>query len=233
MAKRRCRKLSFCRPPAAVTLPAQIILPDNPALHAVPPPEPHVAVSGTKDPSGIGIGRVSDDIRKSLAALAPPAHPGPLLTPLPGLVLPAPSGPLPARLPEPHAQDPSRAALVEVSKLLAGINAPAPTAPPPTAPWEANDAWQNTVADLKRQVDALVAAHSSIPVQVSNSGPSVAPAPSTGLTSPPLVQTALPSTSKPPGPDILTKEGTADSLLSRPGIFPVSLPAVPTVECTA
>ncbi|KAJ1103598.1 hypothetical protein NDU88_001019 [Pleurodeles waltl] len=167
----------------------------------------------------MGIEGVLDDIRKSLAALAPPAQPGPSLTPLPGVLVPAPAGPPPVRLPEPQAQehDPSRSAVLEVSKLLASINAPASTAPPPTTPWGANDSWQNTVADLKRQVDSLVAAHSSIPLQASNSSPSVAPAPSTCLTSPPLVQTVLPSVSKLPGPDILTKEGTTDSLLSRPG----------------
>ncbi|KAJ1080026.1 hypothetical protein NDU88_000248 [Pleurodeles waltl] len=158
------------------------------------------------------------DIRKSLAALAPTVQPGPSPTPPQGVAVPTLSGPPPVHLPEPRAQDqdPSRLALMEVSKLLAGINAPATAAPPPTTPWGANDSWQNTVADLKRQVDSLVAAHSSNPLQASNSSPSVALAPSTCLTSPPPIQNVLPSSSKLLGPDIPAKEGTTHSLLSIP-----------------
>ncbi|KAJ1136759.1 hypothetical protein NDU88_003173 [Pleurodeles waltl] len=106
---------------------------------------------------------------------------------------------------------------MEVSKLLAGINAPVTTAPPPTTPWGADGSWQNTVADLKRQVDSLVAAHSSNPLQSSNNSQCVALAPSIYLSSAPSVQNVLPSSSKLPSPDIPAKEGTTDSLLSRPG----------------
>ncbi|KAJ1177252.1 hypothetical protein NDU88_002513 [Pleurodeles waltl] len=159
------------------------------------------------------------DIRKSLSALAPTVQPGPSPIPLQSVAVPVPLGPPPVGLPESwvQEQDPSRLALVEVSKLLAAINAPATTAPPPTTPWRADVSWQNTVADLKRQVDSLVAAHSSNPLQTSNSSPCVALAPSISLSSPPPGQNVLPSSSKLPGPDIPAKEGTTDSLLSRPG----------------
>ncbi|KAJ1171846.1 hypothetical protein NDU88_003704 [Pleurodeles waltl] len=107
---------------------------------------------------------------------------------------------------------------MEVSKLLAGINAPATAAPPPTTPWGADVSWQNTVADLKRQVDSLVAAHSSNPLQSSSNSPCVALALSICLSSPPPIQNVLPSSSKLPSQDVPAKEGTTDSLLSRPGL---------------
>ncbi|KAJ1148816.1 hypothetical protein NDU88_001642 [Pleurodeles waltl] len=165
-------------PPTAVSLPAQLILPDTPALPAVPPPAPPALTTDTTAPPGMCVEGVLSDIRKSLVALAPTAQSGASPTPFPGLAVPTPSGPLPVRLPEHQAQDqdPSRLALLEVSKLLAGINAPATTAPPPTTPWGLNDSWQNTVTDLERQVDSLVAAHTSNPLQASNSSPSVTPA---------------------------------------------------------
>ncbi|KAJ1142463.1 hypothetical protein NDU88_008783 [Pleurodeles waltl] len=129
----------------------------------------------------MGLEGVLADIRKPLAALAPTAQSGASPTPLPGLAVPVLSGPPPVRLPEHQAQDqdPSRLALLEVSKILASINAPATNTPPPTAPWGSSDSWQNTVTDLKRQVDSLVAAHTSNPLQASMSSPSVAPAPCT------------------------------------------------------
>ncbi|KAJ1191867.1 hypothetical protein NDU88_001181 [Pleurodeles waltl] len=167
----------------------------------------------------MGVEGVLADIRKSLAALVPTAQSGASPTPFPGLVAPASSGSPPVRLPEhqAQAQNPSRLALLEVSKLLAGINAPTITEPPLTAPWGLNDSWQNAVSDLKRQVDSLVAAHTSNPLQASNSSSSAALAPSTGLTSPPGVQNVLPSASKVLDQVNPTKEGTTDSLLSRPG----------------
>ncbi|KAJ1164388.1 hypothetical protein NDU88_004828 [Pleurodeles waltl] len=206
-------------PFTAVSLPAQIILPDTPAHSAVPLPAPPALNTGTTAPPGLCLEGVLADIRKSLAALAPTAQSGAPPTPLPGIAVPAPLGPPPVRLPEQQAQDqdPSRLALLEVSKWLASINAPATNTPPPTAPWGSSDSWQNTVTDLKRQVDALVAAHISNPLQASNRSPSVAPTPSTVLTSPPFVQNVLPSSSKVPGQVNPTKEGTTDSLLSRPG----------------
>ncbi|KAJ1162124.1 hypothetical protein NDU88_002601 [Pleurodeles waltl] len=167
----------------------------------------------------MGVEGVLADICKSLAALAPTAQSRASPPPFPGLVASVPLGSPPVRLPEQQAQDqnPSRLALLEVSKFLAGINAPTITVPPLAAPWGLSDFWQNAVSDLKRQVDSLVAAHTSNPLQASNSRSSAAPALSTGLTSPPGVQNVLPSASKAPDQVNPTKEGTTDSLLSRPG----------------
>ncbi|KAJ1197239.1 hypothetical protein NDU88_001101 [Pleurodeles waltl] len=159
------------------------------------------------------------DIRKSLAALAPTVQPVASPTPPPGLVAPGSSGLPPVTMPEQQAQEqnPTRLALLEVAKLLAGINVPSPMVPPPAAPWGLGDPWQNTVADLKRQVDSLVAAHTSPPLQPASSSSSAAPAPSAGLPSPPGAQIVMPSTSKAPEQVNPTKEGTTDSLLSIPG----------------
>ncbi|KAJ1180278.1 hypothetical protein NDU88_005500 [Pleurodeles waltl] len=174
-------------PPTAVSMPAQIILPDSPAPPAVPPLAPPASITDITAPPGMGVEGVLADIRKSLAALAPTAQTGASPTPFPRLVASAPLGSPPVRLPEHQVQDqnPSRLALLEVSKLLAGINAPTIIAPPLAALWGLSDSWQNAVSDLKCQVDSLVAAHTSNPLQALNSSSSAAPAPSTGLTSPP------------------------------------------------
>ncbi|KAJ1156491.1 hypothetical protein NDU88_009210 [Pleurodeles waltl] len=206
-------------PPTAVSVPVQITLPDTPAPPTGPPPAPPAAITGIASPPSMGMEGVLADIRKSLAALAPPAQPGASSTPPPGLVTPASSGPPPVRVPEHQAQEqnPTRLPLLEVAKLLAGINAPSSTVPPLAAPWGLGDPWQNAVSDLKRQVDSLVAAHTSAPLQPANSSSSAAPAPSAGLPSPPGVLNVLPSTSKVPDQVNPTKEGTTDLLLSRPG----------------
>ncbi|KAJ1209271.1 hypothetical protein NDU88_004649 [Pleurodeles waltl] len=163
-------------PSTAVSPPAQIALPNTPAPSAVPPPAPPILNTGTTASPGLGLEGVLADIRKSLAALAPTAQSGAPPTPLPGIAVPAPPGPPPVRFPAQQAQDqdPSRLPLLEVSKLLASINTPATNTPPPTTPWGSSDSWQNTVIDLKRQVDALVAAHASNPLQASISSPNVA-----------------------------------------------------------
>ncbi|KAJ1115264.1 hypothetical protein NDU88_003490 [Pleurodeles waltl] len=206
-------------PPAATSLSEQLSVPVATAPLTGPLPTPQVLNSGSTAPSGVGIEGVLADICNSLAALAPTAQPGPSPTPHQGVVSPATSGPPPVGCHDSraHDQEPSRLALMEVSKLLAGINAPTTTAPPPTAPWGADVSWQNTVADLKCQVDSLVAAHSSNSLQASINSQCVAPAPSICLPSPPLVQDVQPNSSKLPSPDIPAKEGTTDSLLSRPG----------------
>ncbi|KAJ1205847.1 hypothetical protein NDU88_001272 [Pleurodeles waltl] len=205
-------------PPTAVSVPAQITLPDTPArLQGHPLRHPQLS----RSPPSMGMEGVLADIRKSLAALAPTAQPGASPTPPPGLVTPGSAGSPPVRVPELKAQDqnPSRLALLEVANLLAGINAPTSTVPPLAAPWGLGDSWQNAVSYLKRQVDSLVAAHTSNPVQPASSSSSAAPAPSTGLPSLPGVQNVLPSTSKVPDQVNPTKEGTTDSLLSRPGML--------------
>ncbi|KAJ1130362.1 hypothetical protein NDU88_008715 [Pleurodeles waltl] len=206
-------------PPTAVSVPAQITLPDTLAPPTGPPSAPPAAITGNASPPSMGMEGVLADIRKSLAALVPTAQPGASPTPPPGLVAPTSSGSPPVRVPEHQGQEqnPLRLALLEVAKLLAGINAPSSTVPPLTAPWGLGDSWQNAVSDLKHQAHSLVAAHTSAPLQPANSSSSAAPAPSAGLPSPPGVPNVLPSTSKVPDQVNTTKEGTTDSLLSRPG----------------
>ncbi|KAJ1207371.1 hypothetical protein NDU88_002762 [Pleurodeles waltl] len=127
-------------PPAATSLSEQLSVPVAAAPLTGPLPTPQVLNSGSTAPAGVGIEGVLADICNSLAALAPTAQPGPSPTLLQGVVSPAPSGPLPVGYhdSQAHDQEPSRLALMEVSKLLAGINAPTTTAPPPTAPWGAD-----------------------------------------------------------------------------------------------
>ncbi|KAJ1156033.1 hypothetical protein NDU88_008758 [Pleurodeles waltl] len=127
-------------PPAATSLSEQLSVPVAAAPLTDPLPTPQVLNSGSTAPAGVGIEGVLADIRNSLAALAPTAQTGPSPTPLQGVVSPAPSGPPPVGYHDSraHDQEPSRLALMEVSKLLAGINALSTTAPPPTAPWGAD-----------------------------------------------------------------------------------------------
>ncbi|KAJ1152043.1 hypothetical protein NDU88_004821 [Pleurodeles waltl] len=206
-------------PSAVVSPPAQIALPEPPAPTTAPPTVPQALNEGTTTSPGLGLEKVLADIRKSLAALAPKTQSVVTPAPLPGVVLPAPPVPPPSQVPEHQAQvqDPSRQELLEVSKLLASINAPTINKPPPTTPWVSNDSLQNSLNDLKCQVDTLAAAHTSNPLQASVNSPSVTQTPGAVLASPPLVQNVLLSTSKVPGQDNPTKEGTTDALLSRPG----------------
>ncbi|KAJ1160032.1 hypothetical protein NDU88_000534 [Pleurodeles waltl] len=120
-------------PSTAVSPPAQIARPDPPAPSAAPPPAPSVLTVGTTVSPGLGLEGFLADICKSLAALAPTSQSGAPPTPLPGVVLPAPPGPPPVRVAEQQeqAQDPSRQALLEVSKLLASNNPPTINTPLP------------------------------------------------------------------------------------------------------
>ncbi|KAJ1163471.1 hypothetical protein NDU88_003929 [Pleurodeles waltl] len=69
------------------------------------------------------------------------------------------------------SQDPTAQASLAVYQIITNINtASAPS--PPTTPW-ANDSLQNSVLELKRQVEALPAARNVPPLQVST----VTPAP--------------------------------------------------------
>ncbi|KAJ1207439.1 hypothetical protein NDU88_002830 [Pleurodeles waltl] len=143
-------------------------------------PEPHSGGDAVPAP-GLGVEAMLSDIRKSLATLAA----------LPAVVAVQPSQ-AQAAVPAPpsytvHAlagpnsqltmQDPTAQALGAVAQLLANINTSA-TPPPPTAPW-ANDSLQNLVLELKRQVEALAAAHSIPPLQATVGDTDVTPAPGT------------------------------------------------------
>ncbi|KAJ1127439.1 hypothetical protein NDU88_005841 [Pleurodeles waltl] len=120
------------------------------------------------------------DIRRSVAALAAPA------SDVPTQALPIAQGVAPgasavteqgqaARAHPGASQDLTTQTLVSVSQMLANLTVPVPT-PHPTTPW-ASDPLQNSVLELKRQVEALVATRNVPSLQVATSGPSVSQAP--------------------------------------------------------
>ncbi|KAJ1163064.1 hypothetical protein NDU88_003527 [Pleurodeles waltl] len=210
--------LTIAAPTAAASPPVHIDLPEPPAPVAAPSPV-------TQDTRPVlGLEGVLADIRKSLASLAPVAQAGAPPAPLTGVALPAavptalPVPPPASKAPEHLApvQDPSRQTLLEVSRLLASISAPPVNSPPPTTPWVADDSLQNTLNELKRQVDALSAAHTTN-LQASVLSQSVTLTPVAVVASPPIVQNVQPGASKVPVQDNSTKEGTSDAVLSRPG----------------
>ncbi|KAJ1165284.1 hypothetical protein NDU88_005712 [Pleurodeles waltl] len=172
----------------------------------------------------LGLEEVLADIRKSLASLAPAAQAGAPPASLTGVALPAavpaalPVPPPASKVPEHLApvQDTSRQTLLEVSRLLASIGTPPVDSPPPTMPWVADDFLQNTLNELKWQVDALSAAHTTN-LQASVLSQSVTLTPGAVVASPPIVQNVQPGPSKVPVQDNSTKEGTSDAVLSRPG----------------
>ncbi|KAJ1218829.1 hypothetical protein NDU88_006401 [Pleurodeles waltl] len=167
-------------PTAVASPPVHIDLPEPPAPVAAPSPVTQGIAVTTFASLVPGLEGVLADTWKSLASLAPAAQSGAPPGPLTGVALPAtvPAA-LPVPLPTPKApehqtqvQDPSRQTLLEVSRLLASISTPPVNSPPPTTPWGADDSLQNTLNELKRQVDALSAAHTSNP-QASVHSPSV------------------------------------------------------------
>ncbi|KAJ1146374.1 hypothetical protein NDU88_012651 [Pleurodeles waltl] len=161
------------------------------------------------------------DIRRSVAALAAPASDVPTQAlsiaqgVAPGASAVTEQGQA-ARAHPGASQDLTTQTLVSVSQMLANLTVPVPT-PHPTTPW-ASDPLQNSVLELKRQVEALVAARNVPSLQVATSGPSVSQAPG------PLSQT--PPGGKEHGKVIEQGGNTivtpaevtgADTLLSRPG----------------
>ncbi|KAJ1080161.1 hypothetical protein NDU88_000381 [Pleurodeles waltl] len=109
-------------------------------------------------------------------------------------------------------------ALLVVSQILTNINT-ASAPPPPTTPW-ANDSLQNSVLELKRQVEALAAAHNVRPLQVTTASPSVTPAPGSRTQATPLEkeQGKVTELGNIPAKNIASAEGAGqDTLLSRPG----------------
>ncbi|KAJ1092325.1 hypothetical protein NDU88_005436 [Pleurodeles waltl] len=183
-------------PNAVASPPVHIDLPEPPALVAAPSHVTQgVAVNTFASPVP-GLEGVLADILKSLASLAPTAQSGP---PHPltrdsfarSSTCSAACTPPTAKAPEHQAQvqDPSRKPLLEVSRLLASINAPPNNSPPSTTRWGADDSLQNTLKELKRQVDALSAAHTSNP-QASVHSPSVTLTPGAVIASPPYFKTS-------------------------------------------
>ncbi|KAJ1119882.1 hypothetical protein NDU88_008066 [Pleurodeles waltl] len=163
------------------------------------------------------------DIRKSLATLAAPSiglvvQPSPL--PLASKQAAPSSEGHTAASPTPQvptqAQDPTAQAFLVVSRLLVTINVPANN-PPPTTPWTLNDSMQNSVAELKRQVDALSAARSVMPLQVVAGSLSVTPAPGPLPLATPLDKSRVNDTINISTKVSSSAEGTGlDALLSRP-----------------
>ncbi|KAJ1096532.1 hypothetical protein NDU88_001668 [Pleurodeles waltl] len=163
------------------------------------------------------------DIWRSVAALAAPTNG------VPTQVLPIVQGVAPgasttteqgqaARAQSGASQDLTTQTLVSVSQMLANLTVPTPT-PPPTTPW-ASDPLQNTVLELKRQVEALVAARNVPSLQVMTSGPCVSQTPGSLSQTPPVgkehgkVMEQGVNIIKTPAPAEVTG---ADTLLSRPG----------------
>ncbi|KAJ1088417.1 hypothetical protein NDU88_001574 [Pleurodeles waltl] len=198
-----------------------------PSIAAAAPSEEiaghHAGVrSSSTGPAG-GVEAMLADIRRSVAALAAPAND------VPAQALPIAQGVAPgastvteqgqaARAHPGASQDLTTQTLVSVSQMLANLTVPVPT-PPSTTPW-ASDPLQNSVLELKRQVEALVAARNVPSLQVATSGPSVSQAPGPLSQTPPggkehgKVIEQGGNTIVTPAPAEVTG---ADTLLSRPG----------------
>ncbi|KAJ1215578.1 hypothetical protein NDU88_003186 [Pleurodeles waltl] len=196
----------------AVSPPEQVVLPEIPVPAVCTQPKPQGISGGAPMTPGLGVAEVLANIHKSLASLAPATVPGVPPTPVPAAL---PLGPPTPQVPKQHVQDPSRQALLEMSRLLASIKGQ-PVTPPPTAPWNSNDSLQHSLMELKHRVDALAAAHTSVPSQGASNSPSVTPTPSAVNTATPLLSNVLPEIIKVPGKDNSAKEGTTKALLSRP-----------------
>ncbi|KAJ1097912.1 hypothetical protein NDU88_003028 [Pleurodeles waltl] len=202
--------------PTVVTPPEQSSMPETLVPSSSVASEHHVGGVGAITTPGQGVADVLADIRKSLASLfAPSMGPGVTSSPQPGV--PA-SAALPVVSPTPQvptqatqAQDPNTQALLEVSRLLATINVPAsnPPIPPPTTPWNLNHSLQNSVAELKRQVDALSTARSFIPLQAVSGSLSVTPALGTVIPATPVDTNRLNEINKAPAKDNLATGGQA------------------------
>ncbi|KAJ1084500.1 hypothetical protein NDU88_004647 [Pleurodeles waltl] len=219
--------------PQAVLAPP----PTPPVIEVVTVVAPSIAAAAPSEeiaghPAGVGspstgpVGGVESmlaDIRRSVAALAAPTND------VPTQVLPIVQGVAPgastiteqgqaARAQSGASQDLTTQTLVSVSQMLANLTVPMPT-PPPTIPW-ASDPLQNTVLELKRQVEGLVAARNVPSLQVTTSGPCVSQAPGSLSQTPPVekkhgkVMEQGVNTIKTPAP---AEVMGADTLLSRPG----------------
>ncbi|KAJ1138124.1 hypothetical protein NDU88_004515 [Pleurodeles waltl] len=197
-----------------------------PSIAAVTPSEeiagPRLGVAMPSTGPAGGVEAMLADIRRSVAAptkdvptqvlpIVQGVAPGASTTTEQGQAAMAQSG---------ASQDLTTQTLVSVSQMLANLTVPVPTpTPPPTTPW-ASDPLQNTVLELKRQVEALVAARNVPSLQVTTSGPCVSQAPGSLSQTPPVekehgkVMEQGVKIIKTPAP----AEGTgSDTLLSRPG----------------
>ncbi|KAJ1125888.1 hypothetical protein NDU88_004303 [Pleurodeles waltl] len=167
--------------PSATTLPAQsptadTLIVSEGATSEVPPVEQRTGPTTEQ-----GVLAILTDIRKSLSKLSAPSAvpvvqaPSPVQAAVPIAPLPVlqGQGSSTAQIP---LQDVTTQVLLAVSQLLASINTSA-TPAPPTTPWASNDSLKNSVAELKRQVEAIAAACSTTSVPSEVAGLSVTPAP--------------------------------------------------------
>ncbi|KAJ1128728.1 hypothetical protein NDU88_007103 [Pleurodeles waltl] len=162
------------------------------------------------------------DIRKSLATLSAPSA-VPVVRPAPQFQAAVPIIPRPvlqaqaSSAPQVTTQDPTTQALLAVSQLLANINTTAKPAPI-TIPWASNDALQNSVTELKRQVEAIAAARSATSVHVESMGPGVTPAPALLPLATSIEKSKVAEISNNQSNGVTSAEGAGqDTLLSRPG----------------
>ncbi|KAJ1081718.1 hypothetical protein NDU88_001896 [Pleurodeles waltl] len=170
-----------------------------------------------------GVEAMLADIRRSLAGLAAPtkelpAQASPTIQGVaPGAGTTTEQGQAAIALPG-ASQDPTTQVLLTVSQMLANITVPTSTSPT-TTPW-ASDSLQNTVQELKRQVEALTTARNVPSLQVTTSSPCVSQALALMSQNPPeekehgKVMEQGGSAIKTPA----SAKGTGlDTLLSRPG----------------
>ncbi|KAJ1181433.1 hypothetical protein NDU88_006640 [Pleurodeles waltl] len=171
----------------------------------------------------LGVESKLADIQRSLVNLS--AHPvgSPVQLPPKSQVLVTTVGPSTEQVQVAPAspvtsQDPMAQALLAVSQLLTNINT-ASAHPRPTTPW-ANDSLQNSVLELKRQVEALAAARNVPPLHVTTASPCVTLAPGSLTQATPLEkeQGKITEQGNIPAKNISSAEGAGmDTLLSRPG----------------
>ncbi|KAJ1175963.1 hypothetical protein NDU88_001248 [Pleurodeles waltl] len=163
------------------------------------------------------------DIRRSLAVLAAPSKELPVQTSTnPQVLAPAvgttsEQGQVALALPG-ASQDPTTQVLLAVSQMLTNINATA-APPPPTTPWASN-LLQNSVQDLKRQIEALATARNVPSLQVTTPSPCVSQAPGSLSQTTPVEREQGKVTEQGASAmkTLASAEGTGlDALLYRPG----------------
>ncbi|KAJ1179964.1 hypothetical protein NDU88_005192 [Pleurodeles waltl] len=117
-------------------------------------------------------------------------------------------------------QDATTQALLAVSQLLANFNTSAIPAQP-ISPWSSNDGFQNSVAELKHQIEVIAAARSVTPAHTEVVGPCVTPAPGAQPPAPSATEkskvTELNNNTSVGG--VTAVVAGQDTLLSRPGKF--------------
>ncbi|KAJ1174909.1 hypothetical protein NDU88_000200 [Pleurodeles waltl] len=178
-----------------------------------------IAISTT----GLGVADVLADIRKFLASLSasstvPAVSPSPLPVISTSAEIPLVSIIPQVTVQDSQAQNPTTQALGEISRLLATINVPVSSPSPPTTPWNVNDSLQNSVAELKQQVDVLGAALNVATVQAVTGCLSVSPAPGAVTPAAPLEKDRLNETNTASANVNASTEGSGiDALLSKPG----------------